>query len=146
MAKQFEQLKRMLEKAERLKERAREAESRKMAERYSLQAENLLTSVQAIKDNWKRFGEEARGNVNFRGMRHSPEAREKMSRARKDFWQSKAGFEKMWRARRRRQYREKGKCLIRFPRLSEAEDRKWLRKYRKKYKRIIGENPTTRFY
>jgi len=69
-----------------------------------------------------------------------------MSRARKAFWKSKAGFEKMWRARRRRQFREQGKCLMRFPRLASTVDREWLRTYRKRYKKIIGFRPEVRFY
>lgn len=146
MAKQFEQLIRMREKAAWLKERARQAGNARMAEKCFQQADNILASIQAIKDNWKEFGERSQGNDNFKGMRHSREAREKMSSARKDFWKSKAGFEKMWRARRRRQYREKGKCLIRFPRLPSSVDEKWLKIYRKRYKRVIGQHPDIRFY
>lgn len=146
MAKQYEQLKRMREKADRLKERATQAGDDSVAAKRLRQADNILASIQAIKDNWKRFGERARGNTNFRGMRHSREAREQMSSVRCDFWKSKAGFEKMWRARRRRQYREKGKCLIRFPRLPSSVDAKWLKIYRKRYRRVIGEHPDIRFY
>jgi hypothetical protein len=146
MAKQFEQLKRMMEKVARLKEKARQAGNVRMAEKHLRQADNILASVQAIKDNWKEFGERARGNTNFRGMRHSREAREKMSIVRKDFWKGTAGFEKMWRARRRRQYREKGKCLLRFPRLPSSVDEKWLRMYRKRYRKVIGQYPDIRFY
>jgi hypothetical protein len=146
MAKEYDQLKRMSEKADRLKEKARLAGSPKMAERYLWQADIVLASIQAIKDNWKEFGESAQGNTNFKGMQHSRDAREKMSTARKDFWKSKAGFEKMWRARIRRKYREKGKCLIRFPRLPSSVDNKWLRTYRKRYRKVIGENPAIRLY
>jgi hypothetical protein len=146
MAKQYEQLKRMREKADRLKEKARQASNPRIAEKHLRHADTILASIQAIKDNWKDFGERARGNTNFRGMRHSREAREKMSSARKNFWKGKAGFEKMWRARRRRQYREKGKCLIRFPRLPSSVDEKWLKIYRKRYKRVIGQHPGIRFY
>src|SRR5580692_11485509 len=117
MAAHYDQLKRMMEKVERLKERARTAHDPRIAEKHLRRADVMLASVQAIKDNRKEFGERARGNTNFKGARHSREAREKMSLARKEFWQSNAGFQKMWRARRRRQYREKGKCLIRFPRI-----------------------------
>jgi hypothetical protein len=146
MAKQYEQLKRMRGKVDRLKEKARRAGSPRMADKYLRQADIILASIQAIKDNWREFGERAQGNVNFKGMRHSREAREKMSSARKDFWKSKAGFEKMWRARRARQFREKGKCLIRFPRLPASMDKDWLRKYRKRYRTVIGENPDIRLY
>ena len=140
MAKQYEQLKRMREKVDRLKEKARQAGSSRMTEKYLQQAENVLASVQAIIENWKRFGERAQGNVNFRGMRHSREAREKMSSVRKDFWKSKAGSEKMWRARRRRQFRENGKCPLRFPRLGVlSTDQKWLDTYRDRYRRITGK-------
>jgi hypothetical protein len=146
MAKQFEQLKRMLEKIERLQERARRAGDDRVAAKHLRQADNILASIQAIKDNWKQFGERARRNTNFKGMQHSREAREKMSSARKDFWKSRAGFEKMWRARRRRQYREEGKCLIRFPRLSSSVDKTWLRTYRKRYRQVVGQYPDIRFY
>jgi hypothetical protein len=146
MAKQFEQVKRMLEKIERLQQRARHARDDRVAAKYLRQADSILASVQAVKNNWKRFGESARGNTNFKGMRHSPEARAKMSSARSYFWKSKAGFEKMWRARKRRQYREKGKCLFRFPRLPRSVDRVWLKTYRYRYERIIGERPKMRLY
>jgi len=145
MAKQYEQLKRMRGKVDRLKEKARQAGNDRMAAKYLRQADNILASIQAIQDNRKNFGEIAKGNDNFKGMRHSRGAREKMSSARKDFWKSKAGFEKMWRARRRRQYREKRKCLIRFPRLPASVDKDWLRTYRKRYRTVIGENPDIRF-
>lgn len=146
MAKQFEQLRKMRGKVDKLKEKASRAGSPRMAEKYLRQADIILASVQAIKDNWKRFAERAQGNSNFRGMRHTREAREKMSSARKEFWQSKAGIEKMWRGRMRRRYRQEGKCLIRFPRLPSSVDEKWLRKYRKRYRTVIGENPDIRFY
>ena|ERR1700674_2519086 len=146
MAKQYEQLKKMGEKADRLKDKATQAGNARRAEKHLRQADNILASIQAIKDNWEDFGERAQGNVNFKGRRHSREAREKMSSARKDFWKSKAGFEKMWRARRRRQYREKGKCLLRFPRLSRSVDGKWLRMYRKRHRKIIGQHPDMRLY
>jgi len=130
----------MREKAARLREKARLAGDPRFAERYLRQAENILASIQAIKDNWKAFGESARGNNYRRGARHSPEARAEMSSVRKDFWKSKAGFEKMWRARRRRQYREEGKCLLRFPRLGVSSiDQEWLATYRKRYRRITGK-------
>jgi hypothetical protein len=140
MAKQYEQLKRMKEKVDRLKEKARQAGSPRMADKYLRQADIIIASIQAIKDNWKEFGERAQGNDNFKGMRHSREAREKMSSVRKDFWKSKAGSEKMWRARRRRQYREKGECPLRFPRLDiSSADQEWLAAYRKRYRRITGK-------
>jgi hypothetical protein len=146
MAKQFEQLKRMLEKVDRLKDKARQAANVRTADKHLWQADNILASIQAIKDNWKRFGETARGNTNFKGMRHTREGRVKMSRARTTFWKSKAGFEKMWRARRRRQYREKRECLLRFPRLIRSVERKFLRTYRKRYKQVIGKYPDMRLY
>ena len=146
MAKQYEQLKRMREKVDRLKEKARQAGNLRMTDKYHRQADNILASIQAIKDNWKEFGERAQGNTNFKGPRHSREARAEMSRLRKDFWKSKAGFKKMWRARIKRKYREKGKCLIRFPRLTSRVDKDWLRAYRKRYRTVIGENPDIRFY
>jgi hypothetical protein len=139
MAKQFEQLKRMRGKADRLKEKAIQAGNSRMADKHLRQADNILASVQAIKDNWKEFGERAQGNVNFKGMRHTREVREKMSSARKDFWKSKAGFDKMWQARRARQFREKGKCLLRFPRLGVSVEQEWLAAYRKRYHKITGK-------
>lgn len=140
MAKQYDQLKRMRGKVDRLKEKARQAGSSRMADKYLRQADNILASIQAIKDNWKEFGERAQGNTNFKGMRHSREARVKMSSARKDFWKSKAGSEKMWRARRRRQYQENGECPLRFPRLGvSSTDQKWLDTYRDRYRRITGK-------
>jgi hypothetical protein len=146
MAAHYDQLKRMMEKVERLKERARTAHDPRIAEKHLRRADVMLASVQAIKDNRKEFGERARGNTNFKGARHSREAREKMSLARKEFWQSNAGFQKMWRARRRRQYREKGKCLIRFPRIPASVDKDWLKACRKRYRTVIGENPDIRLY
>jgi hypothetical protein len=146
MAAHYEQLKRMREKADRLKERARLANNPRMADKYLWQADIVLRSIQAIKDNWKAFGERARGNANFKGAQHTQPARQKMSEMRKDFWQSKSGFEKMWRARRRRQYREKGKCLIRFPRLPSSVDKKWLSMHRKRYKMVIGQLPDVFLY
>ena len=140
MAGQYGQVDRMREKAARLREKARLADDPRFAERYLRQADNVLASIQAIEDNWKAFGERARGNTFRRGARHSPEARAEMSRLRKDFWESKAGFDKMWRARRRRQFRENGKCPLRFPRLGvSSTDQKWLDTYRDRYRRITGK-------
>jgi hypothetical protein len=146
MARHFEQLKRMREKVERLKAKEQMAKNPRIAAKHLRQADIILTSIQAVKENWKEFGESARGNTNFRGRRHSREAREQMSDVRKDFWKSKAGFEKMWRARRRRQYREEGKCLIRFPRLPSSVDKKWLSMHRKTYKMVIGQLPDVFLY
>lgn len=136
----------MKEKVDRLKERARQAKNLRLAEKHLRQAHIILVSIQAVKDNRKAFGEQARGNTNFKRKRHSYEAREKMSSARKDFWKSKAGFEKMWRARRRRQYREKGECPLRFPRLPASVDRAWLKIYRDRYEKIVGKRPRIRLY
>ena len=146
MARQFEQLKRMRKKADRQKEKARPAENPRLADKYLWQAENVLAAIQAIKGNWKKFGENARGNTNFKGVQHSREAREKMRIARKEFWASKAGFEKMWRARMRRRYWEEGKCVLRFPRLPASADKGWLKGYRERYKRVIGKRPEICLY
>ena len=146
MGGQYGQVKRMREKADRLKEKAGQAEDPRTADKYGRWADNILASVQAIKDNWKAFGERAQGNTHRRGVRHSPEAREKMSRSRKAFWKSKAGFEKMWRARKRRQAREKRECLLRFPRLPSSVDKEWLKIYRDRYRRLIGACPKIRYY
>ncbi len=146
MAGQYGQVKRMREKADRLKEKARQAGDPRTADKFRRWADNLVASVQAIEDNWKAFGERAQGNTHRRGVQHSPEAREKMSRHRKAFWKSTAGLEKMWRARKRRQYREKGECLLRFPRLPSSVDKKWLKSYRERYRRLIGRHPEIRSY
>ena len=146
MAGQYAQVKSMRDKADRLKEKARQAGDPRMAERHRHWADNILAAVQAIEDNWKAFGERAQGNTHRRGVHHSPEARETMSRLRKAFWKSTAGFEKMWRARKRRQCREKGECLLRFPRLPSSVDKAWLKIYRERYRRLIGGRPEIRFY
>jgi hypothetical protein len=146
MAAHYEQLKRMREKADRLKERAKFADSPRMAHKYLRQAENVLASIDAIEQNWREFGEQARGNTNFKGAQHTPEARAEMSMIRKAFWASKAGREKMWRARKKRQYREDGGCRFRFPRLSSSVDKEWLKAYCARYKRVIGRRPEIRLY
>ena len=144
MGGQYGQVKRMRDKADRLKEEARQAGDPRTADKFRHWADNLLASIQAIEDNWKAFGERAQGNTHRKGVHHSIEARERMSRSRKAFWKSTAGFEKMWRARRARQFREKGKCLLRFPRLGvSSSEQKWLDAYRKSYRRITG-NPLGR--
>jgi hypothetical protein len=146
MSRQFGQLQRMESKIAQLIEKAKLAESDKARERYLRQADQVQARIQAIRDNWKAFTGESRGNTNRRGIPHSSEARRKMSERRRAFWKSKAGFEKMWRARRRRQYREKKKCLLRFPRLPSSVDKEWLRAYRKRYKSVVGTLPEMYFH
>ena len=146
MAGQYGQVKRMRERAARLLEKADQSEDSRMADKYRRWADNILASVQAIEHNWKAFGKRSRGNTNRTGTQHSAEARAKMRSIRKAFWKSKAGFEKMWRARRRRQYREARKCLLRFPRLPASVDKRWLKIYRKRYTKVIGVRPDVHCY
>jgi hypothetical protein len=74
------------------------------------------------------------------GYEHSRESRRKISRAVKNRLAEPRIFAKMWRARRARQFREKGKCLLRFPRLDVSNtDQEWLDTYRKRYRKITGK-------
>lgn len=146
MTRHFGQLQKMERKIAELKDRAKWARTDGAADKYLRRADAILAHITNILDNQRAFGEGARGNTNRRGVPHSREARAKMSKARKEFWKSKAGFQKMWRARRMRQYREAGKCLFRFSRLSTSVDKRWLKSYRKRYKEIFGTLPDIHCY
>jgi hypothetical protein len=90
-------------------------------------------------ENMQARWEEMRGNRYRRGSTHTRESRRLMSESHKALWRDPRFFAKMWRARRARQFREKGKCLLRFPRLgTSTRDQKWLDAYRKRYRRITG--------
>ena len=140
MARHFGQLQRMERKIAELQEKAKWAETDRATDKYLRRADAILARIKNIRDNRRSFGERARGNTNRRGVPHSREARAKMSKARKEFWKTKAGFQKMWRARRARQFREAGRCLLRFPRFPASVEREWLDVYRKKYHRITGKH------
>ena len=91
-------------------------------------------------ENMKARWEEMRGNRYRRGSTHTKESRRQMSESHKAQWQDPRFFAKMWRARRARRFREKGKCLLRFPRLGiSSTDQEWLDTYRKRYRRITGK-------
>ena len=100
-----------------------------------------ITSLENIQINQFK-----RGHGGYEGYEHTEESRRKISEAVKNRLAEPRISKKMWRARRARQFREKGRCLIRFPRLASTVDKKWLRRYRKRYKKAIGEYPEIRFY
>jgi hypothetical protein len=78
---------------------------------------------------------------NRKGVVHTARSRQEMSRTRKHLWRDHKFFKKMWRARRARQFREKGECLLRFPRLGvSSTEKEWLKVYRKSYHRITGKH------
>lgn len=94
-----------------------------------------MTSLENIQINQFKIG-----HGGYEGHEHTEESRRKISAAVKDRLAEPRIFEKMWRGRRRRQYREKGKCLLRFPRLGVSSTAKeWLDAYRKSYHRITGK-------
>jgi len=105
VSRHFGQLQRMERKIAELKEKAKWAQTDGATDKYLRRADAILARIKNIRDNRRAFGERARGNTNRREVPHSREARAKMSKARKEFWKTKAGFQKMWRARRIRQYR-----------------------------------------
>jgi hypothetical protein len=146
VARHFGQLQRMERKIAELQEKAKWAETDRATDKYLRRADAILARIKNIRDNRRSFGERARGNTNRRGVPHSREARAKMSKARKEFWKTKAGFQKMWRARRIRQYREAGRCRQRYPRLPDSVDKRWLKTHRRNYKKIVGTVPELRLY
>jgi len=77
MGGQYGQVKRMRDKADRLKEKAGQAGDPRTADKFRRWADNIVASVQAIEDNWKAFGERAQGNTHRRGVQHFPEAKDK---------------------------------------------------------------------
>jgi hypothetical protein len=146
VARHFGQLQKMEQKIAELKEKAKWAQTDGAADKYLHRADTILARIKNISDNRRAFGERSRGNTNRRGVPHSREARAKMSKARRDFWKTKAGFQKMWRARRMRQYREAGRCLLRYPRLPDSVDKRWLKTHKRNYKKIVGTTPELRLY
>jgi len=94
-----------------------------------------MTSLENIRINQFKSG-----HGGYEGYEHTEESRRKISQAVKDRLAEPRIFRKMRRARRVRQFREKGKCLLRFPRLGvSTTDQKWLAAYRKRYRRITGK-------
>jgi hypothetical protein len=146
VVRHFGQLQKMERKIAELKEKAKWAQTDGATDKYLRRADAILARIKNIRDNQRAFGERARGNTNRRGVPHSREARAKMSKARKDFWETRTGSQKMWRARRMRQYREAGRCLLRYPRLPVSVDGGWLKTYRRNYKKIVGTVPEFRLY
>jgi hypothetical protein len=94
-----------------------------------------MTSLENI-----RINQFKRGHGGYDGYEHTEESRRKISQAVKNRLAEPRIFKKMCRARRVRQFREKGKCLLRFPRLGvSSTDQKWLDAYRKRYRSITGK-------
>jgi len=93
-----------------------------------------MTSLENIQQHWKNLMPGA-----HQGYEHTEESRREISEATRALWRNREFREKMWRARRARQFREKGKCLLRFPRLPLETDKEWLNAYRKRYYRITGK-------
>lgn len=100
------------------------------------QSSRAIAAWDNIQKGWKNLTPD-----NRKGAVHTRRSRQEMSRTRKHMWQDHKFSKKMWRARRARQFREKGKCLLRFPRLPvSSTDREWLKGYRKRYRRITGKH------
>jgi hypothetical protein len=100
------------------------------------QSSAAIASWEDMKARWEGM----RGNRYRRGSTHTLESRRKMSESHKAQWQDPRFAQKMWRARRARQFREAGKCLVRFPRLGvSSTEREWLDVYRKRYHGITGK-------
>jgi len=114
---------------------------RKRAEADRLAGDDRQSSAAiASWENMKARWEEMRGNRYRRGSTHTMESRRKMSESHKTRWRDAKFAEKMRKVRRARQFREKGKCLLRFPRLGvSSTEQKWLDAYRKNYQRITGK-------
>jgi hypothetical protein len=101
------------------------------------QTSAAIASWENVKARW----EEMKGNQHRRGSTHTPESLRKMSESHKERWRDPKFADKMWKIRRARQFREKGKCLLRFPRWGRSsEEQEWLDAYRKSYSRITGEH------
>jgi hypothetical protein len=104
-----------------------------------------MTSLENIQNQWKNLIPGA-----HQGCQHTEESRKEMSKTMKALWQKHEFREKMWRARqkmrrarRARQFREKGECLLRFPRWIHLSTEKELHAYCKTYKRITGKHLKT---
>ena len=118
------------------------AKLKKRAEADRLAGEDRQSSAAiASWENVNARWEEMRGNRYRKGSTHTLESRQQMSESHKAQWRDPRFFEKMRRIRRARQFREKGKCLLRFPRLGvSSTEREWLDVYRKNYQRITGKH------
>lgn len=100
------------------------------------QSSRAIAAWENIQKGWKNLIPD-----NRKGAVHTGGSRQEMSRTRKRLWQDHKFSKKMWRARRARQFREKGKCLLRFPRLGVlSTEKEWLKVYRKSYHRITGKH------
>jgi hypothetical protein len=99
------------------------------------QSSRAIAAWENIQKGWKNLIPD-----NRKGAVHTGGSRQEMSKTRKRLWQDHKFSKKMWRARRRRQYREQGKCVLRFPRLPSSVDKEWLKIYRKSYHRITGKH------
>jgi hypothetical protein len=121
---------------DKLKRKVKEARIKEANEEALTYAETeALSNWKAIRKGWKNLVPD-----NRREAVHTGKSRQQMSESRKRLWQNREFREKMWRARRARQFREKGKCLLRFPRLGvSSTEKEWLDAYRKRYHRITGK-------
>ena len=94
-----------------------------------------MTSLENIQTNQFK-----RGHGGHEGYEHTEESRRKISQAVKNRLAERRIFKKMSRARRARQFREKGKRLLRFPRVGvSSTGQEWLAIYRKRYRKITGK-------
>ena len=99
------------------------------------QSSRSIAAWENIQKGWKNLIPD-----NRKGTVHTGASRQEMSRTRKHLWRNDTFRKKMWRARRARKFREEGRCLLRFPRLSASTtENEWLRAYRKRYHRITGK-------
>jgi len=94
-----------------------------------------MTSLENI-----RINQFKRGHGGYEGYEHTEESRRKISQAVKNRLAEPRIFKKMCKARRVRQFRENGTCLLRFPTLGvSSTDQKWLAAYRKRYRKVTGK-------
>ena len=94
-----------------------------------------MTSLENI-----RINQFKRGHGGYEGYEHTEESRRKISQAVKNRLAEPKIFQKMRRARRVRQFRENGTCLLRFPRVgASSTDQEWLDTYHKRYRGITGK-------
>jgi hypothetical protein len=123
-----------LEALERKIQKAIRKEDKKAEDR-------ALDALYRLKENWRAFGRRARKFGRARkGAKLSEESRRWISESRKAQWKDPEFARMMFWAQRRRRFREQGKCLLRFPRLSASTaESEWLRVYRKRYHRVTGK-------
>lgn len=101
------------------------------------QTSAAIASWESMKARW----EEMKGNRYRKGATHTAESLRTMSESHKLRWRDPKFAEKMRKVRRARQFREKEKCLLRFPRFGQSStDQKWLDVYRKSYNRLTGKH------